>query len=95
MSGNVKAIEAVGEEVIKPAVLTSRYNDLPFCPHLNSKGRDFASPMLMKTEGGDMFNVTRGGGKVTGKSFAVPDAPFLESKIQGRKTTKSNKSKGG
>lgn len=79
-----KASESVGEATISPAVVESRYNGLAFCPHLNGKGRDFATPMLTRTEGGDMFAVTRGGG--SGKaSVAGFDAPFIESKIQGRK----------
>lgn len=91
MSGTFKSATepVVAEEVVKPAVLESRYNGLPFCPHLNNRSKDFATPMLMKTENGDMFNVKRGGGSAKGKSFAVPDAPFLESKIQGRKTPKA------
>ena len=76
-----KASESSSEAVINPAVVESRYNGLEFCPHMNGKSRDFATPMLMRTEGGDMFEVKSGGG--SGKtSVAGFDAPFIESKIQ-------------
>lgn len=81
-SANV--IESPTEKVVNRAELTSRYNGLSFTPHVNGKGKDFATPMLMSTENGDMFDVKRGGG--SGKASATFEkAPWLESKIQGRK----------
>lgn len=74
------------EDAVKPSIVRSQYNDLTFKTRPADKGRDTTTPMLINTENGEMFRVVSGGGSIGKTSMAVPDAPFIPSKLQGRKS---------
>ncbi|MDP9908258.1 hypothetical protein J2W27_000351 [Variovorax boronicumulans] len=75
---------SITEETVKRATVRSEYNGLEFAPRPNAIGRDATTPMLMRTEAGEMFKVVKGGG--SGRtSVAGFDAPFIPSRLQGRR----------
>lgn len=84
---NEQALERNNEasesnKALMPTTVRSEFNGLEFAPRKSADGKDRVSPGLLETEEGKMFKPVSGGS--SGVSMNI-NAPFLESKIQGRR----------